>query len=150
MTVNLYKWTTPDQINQVKQYMTSCTPSSSHILGYLMNTGFYIHDGPDECTIWSSHPDPFNTSDIVVWFLEGSDRVRFFVSAETRLDVAEFTQEAFEQAFRTDKSSGHDDIQYFKEPEEEAFYRKSLKVFEDHYVYFMNQKKRDERGKPQS
>lgn len=141
MTVDLYKWTTEEEIERVKQYFVRHNPSSSHIVGYLINTGFYETDSRDECAIWSSHADPFNTSDVVVWFLEGPDRVRLFVSAEARLDFAEHTTEAFEQAFRDDKSSGHPDITYFKNQEDEDFYRHSLKVFEGCFVNFMSQKK---------
>jgi hypothetical protein len=147
MTVNLYKWTGPDHFEQIKQYFIRHNPSSSHIVGYLMNTGFYDSDSPGEFDIWSSHPDPFTTEDVVVWFLEGIDRVRFFVSAESRLNFAEYTQEAYEQAFREDKSSGHPDITYFKNEDDEAYYRHSLKVFEEHYVYFMSQKTRAGKNK---
>jgi hypothetical protein len=134
MTVELYKWSTPEQIAQLQDYLVQNTPSSSSHLGFLIN-----NSGSKHVDIWTSHIDPFDMSDIVVWVFDYQEGIRVFVNTEFVLDNAEFAAEAKAHMFSENRHT--DNIPFFKSEKDESLYRRSLSLLEKVIIRFMTDRK---------
>lgn len=137
MTIQLYKWSSRDQIDQFKKYLAQNGPTTSTMLGLLLQTGLYPSVDPIEPVYWTSHPDPFNTSEVVVWIVDrGECTLRTLVSSKIYLDKAPMDLERLSKA----RTGVYDsDKPLFVNPEDEALYQHSLQVFESVMDYFFTQ-----------
>ena len=137
MTIQLYKWSSEDQINQFKQYLAQNGPTTSTMLGLLLQTGLYPSVDPIEPVYWTSHPDPFNTNDVVIWIVDRGDcTLRTLVSSKIHLDKAPMDFERLSKARAGEYDS---DRPLFVNPDDEALYQHSLQVFESVMDYFFTQ-----------
>jgi hypothetical protein len=125
MTTEFFAW--KGQLDQLQRYFIENSPSTTPLLGWLISTGFYDCDPAGSNAIWSSHEDPFHTSDIVVWIVQTEDRIRVHVSSEAELNqspthagVAELALGAvYPQQLPT----------YFVCNQKQDLYERSLQVF---------------------
>jgi hypothetical protein len=140
----LYKWSTDEQIDQFKQYLTHKGPTTASLLGYLLSTGVCESDAPGKSQIFSNHSDPFNTSSVVVWLIDSDHRIRFFVSSELELNFKKMTPDAAALAYN---ASYPDELPaYFINAEDEALYRQSLQTVEEVLTFYMNQRYGADKG----
>ncbi|KAI9472369.1 MAG: hypothetical protein EXX96DRAFT_622549 [Benjaminiella poitrasii] len=132
MTVTLYPWPI-EQIDQFKYYLAKHTPTTSSLLGYLIGTNSFTLDHPRR--IWTSHSDPLNTSDIVVWIIDGK-RTRFFVNTEPTLEMAPMNLTA--ATVKTHKGA------YFVDEADEYLFQQSLTVVEQVMSYYISRHGNDQ------
>ncbi|CAO3631138.1 unnamed protein product [Mucor fragilis] len=132
----LYKWSTDEQVDQLKQFLAYNGPTTASLLGYILSTGECESDAPGKSVIWTSHADPFHTTDIVVWIIDSDHRIRFFVTSEIELNFKEMTPDA---AILAHKASYPDELPaYFTHAEDEALYKRSLQVVEAFLTLYMD------------
>jgi hypothetical protein len=125
MTTEFFAW--KGQSDQLQRYLVENSPSTAPLLSWFLAIGFYDCEPAEQSVIWSSHGDPFNTLDIVVWIVQTEDRIRVHVSSEAELD----------------QSAVHDGIEklahsaaypqqlpvYFVCSQKQELYERSLQVF---------------------
>ncbi|KAG1121624.1 hypothetical protein G6F42_012253 [Rhizopus arrhizus] len=141
----LYKWSTDEQIDQLKQFLAHNGPTTASLLGYILSTGECESDAPGKSVIWTSHTDPFHTTDIVVWIIDSDHRIRFFVTSEIELNFKEMTPDA---AILAHKASYSDQLPaYFTHAEDEALYKRSLQIVEEFLTLYMDQRYGADKGK---
>ncbi|CEP14531.1 hypothetical protein [Parasitella parasitica] len=134
----LYKWSTNEQIDQLKQYLAYRGPTTTSFLGYILSTHACESDSPGKSVIWTSHQDPLNTTDVVVWLIDSDHRTRFFVNSEVVLNSKEMTAEAISLEYNT---SDPDKLPpYFKNIQDEELYKRSLKTAEKFLTMYMDQR----------
>ncbi|KAI8641518.1 hypothetical protein BD408DRAFT_206402 [Parasitella parasitica] len=134
----LYKWSTDEQINQLKQYLAHRGPTTASFLGYLLRTRAWESGSPGKSVIWTSHQEPLNTTDVVVWLIDSDHRTRFFVSSEVELNSKEMTPEAISFDYNT--LDPNKLPPYFKDSQDEQLYRQSLQTAEEFLVRYMDQR----------
>ncbi|CAO0793808.1 unnamed protein product [Mucor circinelloides] len=140
----LYKWSTDEQIDQLKQFLAHNGPTTASLLGYILSTGECESDAPGKSVIWTSHTDPFHTTDIVVWIIDSDHRIRFFVTSEIELNFKEMTPDA---AILAHKASYSDQLPaYFTHAEDEALYKRSLQIVEEFLTLYMDQRYGADKG----
>lgn len=140
----LYKWSTDEQIDQLKQYLAHKGPTTASLLGYLLSTGACESDAPGKSIVWTSHSDPFNTSSVVIWLIDSGHRIRFFVNSEIELNFKEMTPDAAALAYN---SSYPDELPaYFSNAEDEALYKQSLQTVEEVLTLYMDQRYGADKG----
>ncbi|KAL9537588.1 hypothetical protein MBANPS3_011640 [Mucor bainieri] len=138
MTIQLFKWSSQDQIEQLKRYLAQNGPTTSTMLGLLLQTGLYPSVDPIIPVIWSSHPDPFNTSDVVVWIIDrGECFLRTLVSSKIYLDQAPMIPESLAK-LRAGENSLLDQP-LFVNPDDEALYQHSMQVYASVLDHFFSQ-----------
>ncbi|KAI8991099.1 hypothetical protein BDF20DRAFT_22794 [Mycotypha africana] len=141
----LYKWASEEQINQFKQYLIRSTPTTTSLLGYLISYDYYgtSHREDAEINIWSSHPDPFETEDIVVWVIESNkDTIRILVNTEVYLDQHVNDKLTAAEAYTMNiEAIAHQKEQpaYCNSPKDEALYKKSKEIVERVLITFFKQ-----------
>lgn len=141
----LYKWSTDEQVDQLKQFLAYNGPTTASLLGYILSTGECESDAPGKSVIWTSHADPFHTTDIVVWIIDSDHRIRFFVTSEIELNFKEMTPDA---AILAHKASYPDELPaYFTHAEDEALYKRSLQVVEAFLTLYMDTRYGADKGK---
>lgn len=143
----LCKWSTDEQIDQLKQYLARKGPTTASLLGYLLSTGLCESDAPGKSVIWMTpHSDPFNTSSVVVWIIDSGHRIRFFVNSEFELNFKEMTPDATALAYN---ASYPDELPaYFSNAEDEALYKQSLQTVEETLAFYMDQRYGADKGMP--
>ncbi|CAO3629969.1 unnamed protein product [Mucor fragilis] len=137
MTVQLYKWSSKEQIEQLRRYLAQNGPTTSTMLGLLLQTGLYPSVDPFNPVFWSSHPDPFNTSDVVVWIIDrGECTLRTLVSSKIHLDQAPMNPDSLAKL-----RAGEDSLDQplFVNPDDEALYQHSMQVYASVLDYFFSQ-----------
>lgn len=147
MTVQFFKWSSEDQIAQLTQFLVNNTPASSNQLTYLTGAHTFTTAPHIELAIYSSHPDPFNTTDIVVWILDWKHRIRLFTNSEFHLEQAELTDKAIEYAHGEQRKENNPECVYFKNEQDEQLYRKSLDVVEKVVTSFIEQTYKNDKRK---
>lgn len=141
----LYKWSTDEQMDQLKQFLAHNGPTTASLLGYILSTGECESDAPGKSVVWTSHANPFDTTDIVVWIIDSDHRIRFFVTSEIELNFKEMTPDA---AILAHKASYPDELPaYFTRAEDEALYKRSLQVVEAFLTMYMDQRYGADKGK---
>ncbi|CEP07771.1 hypothetical protein [Parasitella parasitica] len=136
MTIQLYRWSSEDQIDQLKEYLARNGPSTSTILGFLLQTGLYPSVDPIVPEIWTSHSDPLNTNDVVVWIVDrGKCSLRTLVSSKIHLDKAPMDHE---NVIKARAGEFNFDKPLFLHEKDEALYQLSLHVYESVLRHFFS------------
>ncbi|KAL0145623.1 hypothetical protein V8B55DRAFT_1463501 [Mucor lusitanicus] len=129
----LYKWSTDEQMDQLKQFLAHNGPTTASLLGYILSTGECESDAPGKSVVWTSHANPFDTTDIVVWIID-----------KIELNFKEMTPDA---AILAHKASYPDELPaYFTRAEDEALYKRSLQVVEAFLTMYMDQRYGADKG----
>lgn len=137
MTIQLYKWSSKEQIEQLKLYLAQNGPTTSTMLGLLLQTGLYPSVDPIDPVIWSSHPDPFNTNDVVVWIIDrGNCYLRTLVSSKIHLDNAPMNLDSVAKLRAGDSNL---DQPLFVSPDDEALYQHSMQVYASVLEHFFSE-----------
>ncbi|CAO0795461.1 unnamed protein product [Mucor circinelloides] len=137
MTIQLYKWSSKEQIEQLKLYLAQNGPTTSTMLGLLLQTGLYPSVDPIDPVIWSSHPDPFNTNDVVVWIIDrGNCYLRTLVSSKIHLDNAPMNLDSVAKLRAGDNNL---DQPLFVSPDDEALYQHSMQVYASILEHFFSE-----------
>jgi hypothetical protein len=138
----LYKFSLEDNYEQLKEYLIQSLPTTLSLVGWLVGTGFYESDPQGKCKILTSHPDPIQCKDPVVWFFDSDHRVRIHMSTENILDQGENTPEAIALADSA-VYKGKTIPTYFIDPELEKLYIKSKEILVPIVKEFVYKYKKD-------
>lgn len=144
MTVDLHKWSGEEQLSQLKHYAAKNTPATTTLLSYLVNTKESTIAPLDELSIWTTHPDPLHTNDIVIWMLEWQHRVRLFVNSEIQLESSELTEKAIKYSHGEERKGNN--YAYFKDEKDEQLYRRALDKVEQVVTWFIEDTYKNDKG----
>ncbi|KAI8391510.1 uncharacterized protein BYT42DRAFT_602330 [Radiomyces spectabilis] len=124
-----------EEYAQFGHYLEQYQPHTSALLGWFLCSGYAQVDRIGRAKIYTSHAQPFNTPDSVVWIVDSRHRLRVFVTSEIILNDAPMTATAKEHAVTKEWKGG--DHAWFEDAEHEALYRRSEALLEPILRSFM-------------